>query len=91
MFYPIEKNTVIRQGDTLASRCTMRNPLQHVVQTGPTGNDEMCNFYMMFYVEGDRLPNKRTCFSQGPPNYFWKNDRLVGAPPIEVNRSASEV
>lgn len=92
MFYPISKNaTVIRQGDILAARCTMRNYLEHVVYVGPTGNDEMCNFYLMFYVDGDNLPIKRSCFTAGPSNYYWAIDRSVGPVPKDVDKSASIV
>lgn len=92
MFYPIAKNaTVIRQGDTLAARCTMQNSLEHAVYVGPTGNDEMCNFYLMFYVGGDNMPIKRSCFTAGPPNYYWTNDPSVGQVPKDVDNSASMV
>ena len=26
----------------------------HDVRIGPTNNDEMCNFYLMYWVEGER-------------------------------------
>lgn len=38
-----------------------------------TNNDEMCNFYLMYYVENDEPLNMKYCFSQGPPNYYWRN------------------
>lgn len=42
MFYPVEKNaTNIREGDLIASRCTMYNFLDNIVKVGATGNDEM--------------------------------------------------
>lgn len=53
---------------------------------GATADDEMCNFYMMYWVEGqvwrmsrryhddiclqDKLANER-CVSVGPPVYNW--------------------
>lgn len=56
MFYPVVKNaTNIRQGDLLAARCTMYNFRDHNVRVGATGKDEMCNFYLMYYVDGDRI------------------------------------
>ena len=30
----------------------MVNHLDHDVRIGPTNNDEMCNFYLMYWVEG---------------------------------------
>lgn len=41
-----------------------------------TGNDEMCNFYMMYWVEGDKLLEENTCNSAGPPNYYFAYDRV---------------
>jgi hypothetical protein len=38
---------VIRKGETVAARCTMRNYRDHAVWVGPTRDDEMCNFYMV--------------------------------------------
>lgn len=39
-----------------------------------TGNDEMCNFYMMYWVDGDQLLNDDVCTSSGPPHYYFGND-----------------
>ena len=60
MFYPVVKNaTNIREGDMLAARCTMYNHRDHKVSVGATGKDEMCNFYLMYYVEGDQILDKK--------------------------------
>ena len=93
MFYPVEKNaTDIRQGDLLASRCTMYNHRDHVVRVGSTGNDEMCNFYLMYYVDGDRILEQKNCFTYGPPVYYWKNDHQSFKAPVPnwVDESASK-
>ena len=42
---------------------------------GPTGEDEMCNFYMMYWVEGWRKLWQERCYTVGPPIYSW--DRLI--------------
>lgn len=91
MFYPIEdKSLVIRQFDRVAARCTMNNTLSHEVLIGSTGNDEMCNFYMMYYVEGDRTLDMKYCFSMGPPYYYWENDnKLHNHVPASVDKDAS--
>jgi len=77
MFYPVEdKSMVIRKGDTIAARCTMVSYRDRITWVGATAEDEMCNFYMMYWVEGDIL-NGEWCTSLGPPVYTW--DRfLVG-------------
>lgn len=38
-----------------------------------THDDEMCNFYVMYYVDGDELPHQKYCFSQGPLNWNWRD------------------
>ncbi len=79
----------ISEGDLMAARCTMNNFKSHTVRIGSTGNDEMCNFYMMYYVDGDRILNKKYCFTAGPPYYYWTSDRLIGSVPEKVDIDAS--
>lgn len=45
-----------------------------ITSNRPTGLDEMCNFYLMYYVEDDEPLIQSSCFSSGPPEYYWKND-----------------
>ena len=72
MFNPIaDKSTTLTGGDILASRCTMVNKGENDVFVGQTRKDEMCNFYLMYWVEGDKLPSDTFCFSIGPPFYAW--------------------
>ncbi|KAG0418401.1 hypothetical protein HPB47_004866 [Ixodes persulcatus] len=77
MFYPAKKGLKIVKGDVLAARCTMQNFRDRDTYVGPTGNDEMCNFYIMYYVDGDRILNDKQCFSYGPPIYYWHSDPLL--------------
>lgn len=73
MFYNVTSPGItVKKGDILAARCTMENTLDHKVQIGSTQNDEMCNFYIMYYVE--KLPSLETndCFTPGPPYWFWE-------------------
>ena len=44
-----------------------------------THNDEMCNFYMMYYVDGSQLPNSTTCFNDG--NFHWSQTSETNSPP----------
>ena len=72
MFYPVEDpNMVIRRGDTLAARCTMVSYRDRVTWVGATAEDEMCNFYMMYWVDGQEKLNNERCLSLGPPVYSW--------------------
>lgn len=60
MFYPVRRPLTIRQGDWVAARCTMYNFLDETVNIGSTGNDEMCNFYIMYYVNRmDRILDRK--------------------------------
>jgi len=73
MFFPTTNDVTVRRGDVLASRCTMFNFVDHDVRVGPTGEDEMCNFYIMYWVEGDNLLNDNMCFLMGPPYWHFRN------------------
>ncbi|XP_036330065.1 peptidylglycine alpha-hydroxylating monooxygenase [Rhagoletis pomonella] len=73
MFYSIENSDPIVNGDYLAARCTMISHRNRSTYVGSTNEDEMCNFYLMYYVENDEPLNMKYCFSQGPPNYYWSN------------------
>jgi peptidylglycine monooxygenase len=72
LFEPVaNKSLVVSQGDMISARCAMKNNEDRVILMGPTGEDEMCNFYMMYWVEGDNVLSDNTCFSPGAPNYRW--------------------
>merc|ERR1712142_980333 len=74
MFYNVTNpGLTIQRGDIMAARCTMKNDRTKDVYIGSTQNDEMCNFYIMYYVDGDELPRQKYCFSQGPLNWNWRN------------------
>lgn len=73
MFYPTENTEPIVYGDQLASRCTMKSNRHRYTFTGPTNEDEMCNFYLMYYVKEGEPLDMKYCFSQGPPAYYWRN------------------
>ncbi|GLG99728.1 Peptidylglycine alpha-hydroxylating monooxygenase [Gryllus bimaculatus] len=72
MFYPVFNKEPIVYGDRLAARCTMKSTRDRYTEIGPTNNDEMCNFYLMYWVENDTPLKKKYCFSLGPPNYYWE-------------------
>lgn len=86
MFYPVEDpNMIIGKGDILAARCTMVSNRNRVTQIGPTGDDEMCNFYLMYWVQGDKLPFQKYCFSWGPPFFYWSRYPLFSIPNKEAS------
>lgn len=52
---------------------------------GATGADEMCNFYMMYWVQGDRTLRDSSCYSPGAPDYHWGMEAgLNNLPKAEV-------
>jgi peptidylglycine monooxygenase len=52
-----------------------------------TFDDEMCNFYIMYYVENDKPLETKYCFTPGPPDYYWSQAGLNNIP----EREASEL
>ena len=65
MFYPVEnKGLTLTRGDVVAARCTMVNTRDRTTFVGATKEDEMCNFYIMYWVEGDSPMDQTTCFSR---------------------------
>jgi len=82
MFYPInDSEMTFTKGDILAARCTMVNHHAHDVRIGQTNKDEMCNFYVMYWVLGKEPVEQRVCFSEGPPYWSWKaNAHLQNIP-----------
>ncbi|GFS87796.1 peptidylglycine alpha-hydroxylating monooxygenase [Nephila pilipes] len=92
MFYPVEDDKlVIEYGDIVAARCTMYNFRDVNTFIGPTGEDEMCNFYMMYYVDGDRPLDQKYCYATGPPSYYWSKDPKIEFVPTSIDKDASSL
>ncbi|XP_032457663.1 peptidylglycine alpha-hydroxylating monooxygenase isoform X3 [Nasonia vitripennis] len=85
MFYNINYNGTITYGDRLAARCTMKSERDKWTYVGTTNNDEMCNFYLMYYVTDDEPLYDKFCFSMGPPRYYWRKDGLINIPDSEAS------
>lgn len=67
MFYPVEdKSLTISRGDRIYAYCDYNNTRDHTVYIGATGNDEMCNFYMMYWTEGKQLLTSQDCLQYNP-------------------------
>jgi len=84
MFYPVTNKVPVSYGDILASRCTMKNIRDRITYIGGTNEDEMCNLYIMYYVENDTPLEQKYCFTAGPPYYFWKKN-LNNIPDTEAS------
>jgi len=74
-FYPVTNSSaVIRNNDVIATRCTMDNWRTEAVWMGSTREAEMCNFYLMYWVDasGNEVDDTaKQCKSLGPPIYYW--------------------
>lgn len=57
-----------------------------------TNEDEMCNFYLMYWVQDDEPLNRKYCFSAGPPAYYWQKEgvRLPNIPDEEASELDAE-
>ena len=65
MFYPVgNPDLSLTRGDVVAARCTMVNNRDRTTYVGATKEDEMCNFYIMYWVDGDLPMDQTTCFSR---------------------------
>ncbi|XP_059089054.1 peptidylglycine alpha-hydroxylating monooxygenase-like [Tigriopus californicus] len=91
MFYPVSNNsTLITKGDTIAARCTMVNYRDEAVWVGSTKLNEMCNFYLMYWVDGKDILEGNSCTSVGPPIYSW-DGWLLGGGLSNVPKEASSL
>ena len=86
MFYPVHDTRPITQNDTLVARCTMESSRDRWTYIGATNKDEMCNFYLMYYVKNSDPLNEKYCFSSGPPYFYWKSAGLLNIPDKEASR-----
>ena len=67
MFYPVEDSSLtITKGDQVKAYCDFNNIRNHTVYIGATGKDEMCNFYLMYWTEGDKLLQSQDCMQYNP-------------------------
>jgi len=80
MFYPVPKNMTLTKGDTIAARCTMKSDRDRVTRVGSTNEDEMCNFYIMYWVEKSEILKQKNCFTLGPPIYYWSRSGVNSIP-----------
>jgi peptidylglycine monooxygenase len=73
-FRPVLDENSIRYKDRLAARCTMdsTNKTDSTI-VGPDHENEMCNFYLMYYVERTKPLDVKFCISRGPPHFYWRN------------------
>ncbi|XP_047587663.1 peptidyl-glycine alpha-amidating monooxygenase isoform X8 [Lutra lutra] len=70
-FYPVEHPVDVSFGDILAARCVFtgegRTESTHI---GGTSSDEMCNLYIMYYMEAKHAVSFMTCTQNVAPELF---------------------
>ncbi|XP_006900741.1 PREDICTED: peptidyl-glycine alpha-amidating monooxygenase isoform X6 [Elephantulus edwardii] len=70
-FYPVEHPVDVSFGDLLAARCVFtgegRTEATHI---GGTSSDEMCNLYIMYYMEAKHAVSFMTCTHNVAPDMF---------------------
>ncbi|XP_077203836.1 peptidyl-glycine alpha-amidating monooxygenase isoform X6 [Paroedura picta] len=70
-FYPVENPIEVKYGDTLAARCVFTGEGRaSKTRIGSTSSDEMCNFYIMYYMEAKHSASFVTCTQNVNPEMF---------------------
>ncbi|XP_052464548.1 peptidylglycine alpha-amidating monooxygenase-like isoform X2 [Carassius gibelio] len=70
-FYPVANTIDVRNGDTLAARCVFTGEGRTTeTQIGGTSSDEMCNFYIMYYMDNTRAVPYMSCREDGSSELF---------------------
>ena len=68
----------------------MESNRENAVWVGPTRDQEMCNYLVMYWVDGDKTLEQKSCSSLGPPIYYW--DRwIVGGGLTNIPEDASKL
>ncbi|XP_075127835.1 peptidyl-glycine alpha-amidating monooxygenase isoform X4 [Leptodactylus fuscus] len=80
-FYPVEEPLDVRPGDILAARClfTGQGRTSNTF-IGGTSNDEMCNLYIMYYMDAARASSYMTCVRTGDPKLFQHIPAIANIP-----------
>ncbi|XP_007526867.1 peptidyl-glycine alpha-amidating monooxygenase isoform X2 [Erinaceus europaeus] len=70
-FYPVEHPVDVSFGDILAARCVFTGEGRtEDTRIGGTSSDEMCNLYIMFYMEAKHAVSFMTCTQNIAPDMF---------------------
>ncbi|CAL8276516.1 unnamed protein product [Merluccius merluccius] len=70
-FYPANKEMDVKFGDTIAARCVFTGEGRTSdTYIGGTSNDEMCNFYIMYYMDSKHATPFMSCMEAGSTELF---------------------
>ncbi|XP_075037499.1 peptidyl-glycine alpha-amidating monooxygenase isoform X2 [Mixophyes fleayi] len=80
-FYPVEHPLDVHPGDVLAVRCVFTGEGRtSSTYIGGTSSDEMCNMYIMYYMDAARASSYMTCMRSGEPKLFQHIPELANVP-----------
>ncbi|XP_074546068.1 peptidyl-glycine alpha-amidating monooxygenase A isoform X2 [Halichoeres trimaculatus] len=70
-FYPVNRELSVKYGDTLAARCVFSGEGKTSnTYIGGTSDDEMCNFYIMYYMDSEHAVPFMNCMEPGSAELF---------------------
>ncbi|XP_023268406.1 peptidyl-glycine alpha-amidating monooxygenase isoform X3 [Seriola lalandi dorsalis] len=70
-FYPANKELSVKYGDTIAARCVFSGEGRtSKTYIGGTSDDEMCNFYIMYYMDSKHAIPFMNCMETGSKELF---------------------
>ncbi|KAM9735351.1 peptidyl-glycine alpha-amidating monooxygenase B isoform 2-T2 [Menidia menidia] len=70
-FYPSKEELDVQYGDTIAARCVFTGEGRtSKTYIGGTSDDEMCNFYMMYYMDSKHAIPYMSCMETGSKELF---------------------
>ncbi|CAL8405718.1 unnamed protein product [Arctogadus glacialis] len=92
-FYPASKDIEVKFGDTIASRCVFTGEGRtSKTYIGGTAEDEMCNYYIMYYMESRHATPFMSCMEPGSAELFRHMPVLPALPvPVESHDMMSRV
>ncbi|XP_031734304.1 peptidylglycine alpha-amidating monooxygenase isoform X2 [Anarrhichthys ocellatus] len=70
-FYPANEEVNVKYGDTIAARCVFTGEGRTFkTYIGGTSDDEMCNFYIMYYMDSKHAIPYMNCMESGTKDLF---------------------
>ncbi|XP_068609284.1 peptidyl-glycine alpha-amidating monooxygenase B [Brachionichthys hirsutus] len=70
-FYPVDKDMSVKYNDILAARCMFTGDGRtSKTYIGGTSDDEMCNFYIMYYMDSKHTVPYMNCMETGSKELF---------------------
>ncbi|KAM6985156.1 peptidyl-glycine alpha-amidating monooxygenase B [Aplochiton taeniatus] len=80
-FYPSSRGVDVKYGDTVAARCVFTGEGRTTkTYIGGTSEDEMCNFYIMYYMDSSHAVPFMSCMETGSRELFRRIPAEANAP-----------